>query len=131
MYDNEYRNELIEAMKKLSKEGFKCFIIKENPSYLYGHIITPNDNVIYIQRDTFTWRGWTTSLAYKPNKNTGTGCACFEEPFQTITKDIILNSEIEGLRFAKKLKATLYKSNQEWFDNRWNKDDMIEIKEEV
>lgn len=127
MNNNEYRQELISAMQDLTKNGFKCFILKEKSDYMYGHVITPNDNVIYIQRDTFHWRGWTFSLQYKPSKNTGSGCQCLEEPVNAITVETILQAEKEGLAFAKKLKATLYKNSQEYIEKLWNKSEFEEV----
>jgi len=128
MYNNEYRQELIDSMKELSKDGFKCFILKENPTYLYGYIVTPNDNVIYTQRDNFAWRGWTFSLKYKPNRNTGNGCQCLEEPINKITTESILQAEKEGLVFATKLKANLYKNSEEFINkDLWNKERFEEI----
>jgi len=124
---NDYRQELIEGMKELVKNGFKCFIKKEDPSYLYGFMITPQDNVLYIQRDSFEWRGWTTTLQYKPSKKNGSGCFCFEEPFQRITVETILEAEKEGLNFARKLRATLYNNSEEYLKNLWNSFDYEEV----
>jgi len=132
MYNNEYRQELINSMKDLSKEGFKCFILKERPGFMYGHIITPNDNVIYVQRDGFNWRGWTFSLKYKPSRKTGNGCQCLEEPVQSITPEIICRAEREGLQFARKLGAKLYGSSQEYINkDLWNKESYEEISEPI
>ena len=128
MYDNEYRKELVDAMENLSKEGFKCFILKENPSYMYGYVVTPNDNIIYIQRDSFNWRGWTFSLQYVPSRKNGSACQCLEEPVQEINKEIILQAEQEGLKFARKLRAKLYHSSQEFFENKWNIEDLEEVR---
>lgn len=127
---NNYREELINSMKELSKEGFKCFILKEKPGFMYGYIVTPSDNIIYVQRDSFAWRGWTFSFKYVPSQKTGNACQCLEEPVETITKDIILQAEKEGLQFARKLKATLYKSSEEYFSNKnhfWNPSEFEEI----
>lgn len=125
--DNNYRQELINAMQELSKNGFKCFILKERPGFMYGYVITPSDNIIYIQRDSFRWRGWTFSLQYKPNRKTGSGCQCLKEPVNTITADIILKAEKEGLLFARKLKVTLYKNSQEYTEKLWNKSEFEEV----
>jgi hypothetical protein len=119
-----YREELLKGMKELIKENFKCYILKENNSFLYGFIITPKDNIIYIQR---AYLGWITTLKYIPSKDTGSGCNCLEEPFQTITKDIIVESEREGLIFAKKLKAQLYKNSNEFINKLWNKSEYEEV----
>jgi hypothetical protein len=124
----EYRQELINAMQELNKNGFKCFILKERQDgFMYGYVITPSDNVIYIQRDAYHWRGWTFSLKYKPGRDTGTGCQCLEEPVNNITVDIILQAEQEGLKFARKLKANLYKNSQEYKKNLWNKSEYEEV----
>lgn len=126
MEDN-YRQELINAMETLAKEGFKCFILKNDPSFLYGYVITPNDNIIYIQRDTFKWRGWTFTFKYIPSKKTGSGCQCLEEPVTEITKEILLQAEKEGLEFARRLKAKLYNSSEQFLDNLWNKSEFEEV----
>lgn len=124
---NNYREELINSMKELSKEGFRCFILKENPSYMYSYVITPSDNILYIQRDSFEWRGWTVTLKYVPSQKNGSGCQCLEEPFETITKEVILQNEVEGLQFARKLKAVLYKSSAEYFKKTWDTSEYEEI----
>lgn len=125
--DNQWREELIDSMKELTQDGFRCFILKENPSYLYGFMITPSDNILYIQRDSFKWRGWTVSLNYRPGNKTGSGCQCFEEPFEKITTNIILRAEKEGLSFAHKLKANLYKNSEEYLENLWNSENYEEV----
>ena len=125
--NQEYRQELINSMQELSKNGFKCFVLKENPSYMYGFVITPNDNIIYIQRDFSKWRGWTMSLQYKPSKKNGTGCQCFEEPIEKITLELILEAEKAGLNFARRLKATLYNNSNEYLEKLWNKSEYEEV----
>lgn len=125
--NQEYRQELINSMQELSKNGFKCFVLKENPSYMYGFVITPNDNIIYIQRDNFVWSGWSPSLKYKPNQKTGSGCQCFEEPIEKITPELMLEAEKEGLKFARKLKATLYNNSNEFLEKLWNKSEYEEV----
>ena len=122
-----YRQELINSLKELSIEGFRCFILKENPSFLYGFIITSSDNVLYIQRDAFKTRGWTLTLEYKPSKKNGTGCQCFDNPFETITKDIVLQAEQEGMLFAKKLDAELYENSNEFIEKLWNLSEFGEV----
>ena len=127
MKKNNYREELVSSMQELSKNGYRCFIRKENPSYMYGFIITPNDNIIYIQRDSFDWMGWTFSLKYKPSQKNGSGCGCFENPVQEITLEIIQEAEKQGLMFARRLKATLYNNSEEYIKKLWNKEEYEEI----
>lgn len=106
-------------MSKLSKEGFKCFILKENKNYCFGYVITPSDNVLYIQRESYNM-GWDISLKYKPSRQTGNGCSCNDRPFQDITKEDILQAETSGLQFAYRLGAKLYKSSEEFLKQLWN-----------
>lgn len=119
MSKTEYRNELINSMRELSKYGYICRILNETPGFLYGYIITPSDNIIYVQRDSFEWRGWTFSLEYPPTSKNGTGCGCLEEPVNSITVEIMEQAEKEGLVFAKSLGAKLYKSSAEWLKGYW------------
>lgn len=127
MRKNNHREELVNSMQGLSKNGCKCFILRENPSFLYGFAITPSDNIIYIQRDSFHWRGWTFSLEYKPSKKTGSGCQCLENPVQEITPEIIREAENQGLAFARRLKATLYNNSEEYIKKLWNREEYEEI----
>ncbi len=122
---SEQREELKNIMEELTKEGFKCFILKENHSFVYGFIITPNDNVIYIQPGDFF--GWNLSLKYKPSQKNGQGCRCNEEPLTEINSDIILKQEQEGLNFARKLRATLYNNSEEYLNNLWNTGEYEEV----
>jgi len=124
----EYRAKLIESMKDLAANGYKCFIEPEDSQYLYGHVITPLDNVLYVQRDSFDWRGWTFSLQYVPGRKNGSGCGCLEDPVNDLSLAIWERAEREGLAFARKLGATLYESSEKWLADRWNKDAEIEVK---
>ena len=123
---NENREELILSMQELTENGFRCFILKENPSYLYGIIITPSDNILYIQRDNFNM-GWIVSLQYKPSAKNGTGCQCLEDPFWKITPKNILECEKQGLAFAQRLSAKLYKNSKEYISNLWNRENYEEV----
>lgn len=123
----QYRKELINIMEELVENGFRCFILKEDNHYVYGFVISPSDNVLYIQRDSFEWRGWTITLKYWPDKNNGGGCLCFENPITDITPELMFEAEREGLDFAHKLGATLYNNSDEFFENLWNIHEFEEI----
>lgn len=121
------REELTEAMKTLTSKGFTCYLLKENKDgYLYGYIVTPNRNVIYIQQDDYRM-GWMFSLQYVPSRSTGGGCGCLDNPVWDITEEIILKAEREGLAFARKLKATLYASPEKWLADYWHPEDLEQI----
>lgn len=129
MNNKEDRQELINFMEKASLKGYQCFILKEDPSYLYGFFITPNDNVLYIQRDYFS--GWTFTLKYVPSRQNGQGCQCLESPVSNLSITILEQAEREGLQFAYKLKAELYKNSQQFLKKLWNPDSYIQIIGEV
>lgn len=121
---NIYRNELIEAMKKLTEQGFKCYILKANPSYMYGFIITPSDNIIYVQRDNYNG-GWDFGFKYIPSKENGSGCGCFERPVYQITSDIILQAEKMGLSYAQRLGVKFYVNSDAFLKQLWNINSMV------
>jgi uncharacterized protein (DUF1330 family) len=124
----QYHAKLTEAMQELTKHGYRCFIQPEDSDYLYGHVITPSDNVMYVQRDSYEWRGWTFSIQYQPSKNNGSGCGCLEDPTPDLSLATWQKAEREGLAFAARLRATLYKSSADWYKRLWNKEEMQEVK---
>ena len=117
-----WREELINAMQKLTKQGFRCFIVK-NSDYVYGNIITPSDNVLYVQ---WEWIGWRFSFCYVPSRNNGSGCRCIKQAFPEVNASVVLQNEQEGLAHARKLKATLFKSSKDFFD-AWHRESLVEV----
>lgn len=111
----KYRPELKAILKDLVELGYSCYITREDSYFVYGLIVTPNDNVLYIQRDTFAWRGWVFTFMYVPSWEHGSGCTALAEPVQNISVDTIAMAEKNGLAFAKNLGATLYKNSKELF----------------
>lgn len=106
------------------KNGMKVFYTKRKNS-CYGWIITKKDNVLYIQRGYFG--GYDFSLEYKPSENNGRGCRCNKESVFSITSETFEKMEVEGLNFAKELKANLYKTSEEYFEKYWDKKNLIEL----
>ena len=121
----EQKKELGEILKELVKDGYKCYNQKREDS-LYGYIITPSDNVLYIQYDFLG--GYKFSFNYIPTKNCGTGCQCLEKGVGKVTKEIVEQAEKEGFAFAIRLKANLYKNSEQWFSKYWDKENLIEVK---
>ena len=115
--------ELETILRNLVQSGYRCYSTTKGA---WGYIITPSDNVLSIQRDTYEFRGWTFSLAYVPGGN-GSGCMCLEEPVQTVTAETVRQAESEGLSFAKSFGAKLYASSSAWHKNYWSKDCLQEI----
>ena len=118
--NKEIRQELINAIEALKKSGYtKTIITPEESRYVYAFITTPSDNVLYIQRGDFG--GWTFSLQYEPSKGTGSGCACFDEAVFNLDLSTIQKAETEGINFARRLKAKMYKASDEFYSNYWDK----------
>jgi len=118
------KSELILIMQMLAQHGYKCFTTTKGE---YGFIITPSDNVLYIQRDTYWWQGWTFSLAYIPSTKNGSGCGCLEDPVQEVDVATVERAESEGLSFALRLGAELYRDSDSWMRKYWAKDDLVRI----
>lgn len=123
----EVKKELNESLKMLANNGYKCYTTTPE-GWNYGYIITPSDNVLYIQWEYFG--GWSFSLEYKGNKNTGSGCQCLKNPISDITVSEVERAELEGLHFAMKLKSPLYKNSDEWLSGYWAKDKLLLVESE-
>lgn len=123
----EVKKELNESLKMLANNGYKCYTTTPE-GWNYGYIITPKDNVLYIQWEYFG--GWSFSLQYKASYSCGTGCKCFDEPIFDITVSEVERAELEGLRFAMTLKAPLYKNSDEWLSKYWAKDRLLLVESE-
>lgn len=121
----ELRLELINFMREASQKGYQCYILKEDPFYLYGFFITPNNNIIYIQPESFG--GWTFTLKYIPSQKNGSGCQCLENPVSNLSIEILEQAEKEGLQFARQLKAKLYQNSDQFLKKLWNPDSYIQI----
>ena len=110
----------IEAMKKA---GYTVYAAKHrdglsSDTSTYVFAITPNDNVLYIQRGYFG--GWEISLQYQPSRENGRGCRANDrQPYDELTLAVLQEAERENLAFASDLRATLYKSSEEWKRSYW------------
>ena len=125
-YKRQFSGQLLKALKELASKGYKCYVSEDMNVYTYGYIVTSNDNVLGVSLDYYG-RGWNFSLQYTPRKDTGTGCHCLEQPVQDINEAIVSIAEREGLKVAKEMKARLYKSSKEFFEQKWNRN-VIEVK---
>jgi hypothetical protein len=52
---------------------------------------------------------------------------CFEKPVPDISDHILQMAEDEGRNFARKLKAKLYTSPEQFYDNYWGKHRMLAL----
>lgn len=125
----KYRPELKAILKDLVELGYSCYITREDSYFVYGFIITPNDNVLYIQRDTYAQRGWVISFKFVPSGEFGNACVALPEPFRNISVDTIVMAEKNGLAFAKRLGVTLYKNSKEFLtSSQYSKKNYIHLR---
>ena len=122
---------IIEALQAAKKSGCKVYM---QPNYeTWGYIVTPRNNVLVVNRAQWG-SGVTFSLGYVPSQKNGSGCACMDGDdhdfgINHIDAETIAHYENEGLKFARRLKATLFNSPQEFFDRQklfW-KNEFIEL----
>ncbi len=121
-----YREEMRQSMLELSKNGYKCYMV-DRDGFLYGFMVTPSDNVLYVQRNEWAYRGWDFAFQYVPSQTTGSGCGCLEDPTPDMSIETVQRAEKEGNRFASRLHATRYKNSGAWLKSYWKKEDLIQI----
>ena len=129
----EERNQMIEkaAQDAANIDGYKVFKTT-SLNYHYFFVITPSDNILYIQLDEFF--GMCASFEYQPGPNTGRGCGCGcgkgseRLRFYEITRELLEELEKDGLYYARRLKANLYKNSDEWRAGYWDFKNLEEVK---
>lgn len=121
-----YREEMRQSMLELSKNGYKCYMVDHN-GFLYGFMVTPSDNVLYVQRNDWAFRGWDFAFKYVPSAKNGTGCGCLEDPTPDMSIETVQRAEKEGGRVASRLHATRYKNSEAWLKSYWNKEAFIPV----
>jgi hypothetical protein len=121
-----YREEMKQSMLELSKNGYKCYMV-DRDGFLYGFMVTPSDNVLYVQRNEWAYRGWDFAFEYVPSKENGTGCGCLEDPTPDMSIETVQRAEKEGNGFASRLHATRYKNSEAWLKSYWKKEDLIPV----
>lgn len=123
------RNNILEILTLAAQHGCECYITPEaKPGelpYAYGFIVFPDETVMYVQNGYY-W-GFEFSIQYKPNENTGSGCACNEDPVSEVTWWKLLDLRKSGLIFAKDLGATSYRSADEWKRRQWNFGKLVRV----
>ena len=118
--------EMLETIAKM--EGYKVYTVKGHESF--GFVITPLDNVLVVNKANFG-NGVTFTLEYKPSQKCGSGCSCMEDDYDfgvtDITETELKGYENDGMVFARKLKAPLYKNSTEWMTTTYWKKDLEEV----
>lgn len=127
MNNTEKKESIKEVLEMAKQNGYRSFEnTREDASY--GWVITPSNNILYIQKGDFGY-GFNMSLQYVPSKNNGSGCRCNEKELFEIDINTLKQMEAEGLTFARKLKAELYNENQvlNYFVKYWDAKNIIEL----
>ena len=107
-----------EEQKKLIEEAIQeikaieGYTVMRNPERQYFFVITPKDNVLYVQHGE--WTGLDVSLQYRPGRETGRGCRCNDDPVYHFDEETLKRLEANGLAFAHKLKAKMFNSSDEY-----------------
>ena len=63
----------------LLNAGFTLVGYNNNSSYVYAHIVSPNNRIGYIQECWYNKDAIDMSVSCKPSKETGSGCQLHEE----------------------------------------------------
>lgn len=112
-----------EFFKTLIPYGYKCFIV-DNPRYDYGYVITPSDNVMYVEWTPHN--AFNVSLEYVPSRENGTGCSTISS-FNKLSVEVFKEYEQECISFAKSLGVKMYPNSTAWLHTYYNKNKLIEI----
>lgn len=129
----EQRKSVEQILKFAAKQkGYKAYVV-DNGGYYYGYIITPRDNILSVSNGEFF--GAFVSLQYVPTAKNGSACSChgnkkvYEDHYimSVDSVDDLVKLEDEGLRYARQLKAKMYKDSNEWLSGYWKKDDLKEV----
>jgi len=135
--NKQRRHDLAAVLQMAKANGCECYITKHESGYDYGYMIFSEalymgnfvfplpDVIMYIQNGDF-W-GWDFSIEYIPSRENGTGCRCNEESVCSIDWNGLLQQKADGLAFARKLGAKLYRSADEWKAKKWNFEELIKL----
>ncbi len=91
-------------------EGYEAYSVEGYDGF--GYIITPDGNVLTANRGDFG--GVRFTFNYIPSKENGMGCSCNDDALYEITPETLKVIEKEGLEYATKLHAKLYKNSGQW-----------------
>lgn len=117
-YYEERKQMIQEAAQAAAKiDGYK---VLKSPERNYFYIITPADNVLCVSLDEFF--GMNAALEYIPDRKTGSGCRCNDDPFFALDAAKLEELEKGGMKFARKLKARFYTGSAAWLAKYWEAD---------
>ena len=121
------REELYNFLKECTHNGYKCYIYDKNGS-VWAYIISGNE-IIGVSR---YMGGWSYSYVYQPTRSIGSGCACFNDGNlarpRGLSLEILEKAFTGGHNFALYVRAKLYRTEREWLDKYYFKNELVEIK---
>ena len=106
-----------------AKNGYKAYAVNGHDTF--GYLVTPNDNVLVVNKGDFG--GVTFTFAYVPSKETGTGCSCCDDAQYKVNLNILERLERDGLDFAKKIGAPRYANSKHWLNTCYWKNELQEV----
>ena len=115
--------DVLSVLNLAAANGYTAFKVKNHDTF--GFLITPDKNILTVNRGT--WGGVHITFDYIPSRKTGSGCSCEDDDIYEIDIEYLKKLEIEGFKFAKRLKATFYSSPEAWFNESYWKNDLIKI----
>ena len=112
--------------------GYRAYIVEGYDSWAI--LVTPRNNVITVSKAEWG-NGLRFTLNYKANRNCGTGCSCHKDRdewdwgLKSVTIKGLEQLEEEGYRYAKRLRAKLYESPEEFleYERKFWKDKLREV----
>ena len=116
---------ILDILQIAKENGCECYITPADDAYNYGHIIFPDGVVMYVQNGYYG--GYDFCISYIPSSKNGTGCMCNEESISVVDWNELLKQKRDGLNFARKLKAELYPTVDEWKRNSFSFDKMVRL----
>ena len=117
--------DIIKGIMDVAKaNGYKGYEVEGHEGFAF--LVTPKRNVLVINKSQWG-TGVNFSFEYKPNKKSGSGCSChlttdeWDFGCTKVTAKQLAKYETIGYKFALRLKAPLYKNEEEWLaDCYWN-----------
>lgn len=122
----EKKKYLRSQLLNCKEEGLRVFISRSE-DYAYG-LITDGTSIIYVQIESLS-NLFTTTFQYVPSRKNGTGCCTMEQGcgYKQLTRKVFEEAVHHGKIQASKYHATLYTGIDQYLNDRWNKNNYMEL----
>lgn len=109
----EFNAPMVEKLKGLSKEGYKCYV-PQNEDSAYAYLVTPSQNLLQVQFNMHS--GYSINFEYYPSKGTGKSYSCIDgvDPLNIkLDKKTLELAEKKGIDFVGEAYAQQYQNVQQ------------------